>query len=70
MTKIVFKSDLSPLFDVLKMPLGVLFHPAIIAYRESESSIYVSDQYAASAIARLEESRVQIQVMQALNGSR
>jgi hypothetical protein len=65
MTKIVFKSDLSPLFDVLKMPLGVLFHPAIIAYRESESSIYVADQYAPTAIARLEESCVPIQVVQA-----
>jgi hypothetical protein len=65
MTKIVFKSDRSPLFDVLKMPLGVLFHPAIIAYRESESSIYIADQYARTAIARLEESSVPIEVVQA-----
>jgi hypothetical protein len=65
MTKIVFKSDLSPLFNVLKMPLGVLFHPTIIAYRESESSIYVADQYAPTAIARLEQSSVPIEVVQA-----
>jgi hypothetical protein len=64
MTKIVFKSDLHPLFDVLKMPLGVLFHPAIIAYRESESSIYVADLYAETAVGRLEESGLPIEVVQ------
>jgi hypothetical protein len=64
MTKIVFKSDLSPLFDVLKMPLGVLFHPAIIAYRESESSIYLAEPYAKTAIARLEESGLPLNVVQ------
>ena len=65
MIKIVFKTDLRPLFDVLKMPLGVLFHPAIIAYSESESLVYIADQYATTAIARLEESRVPIEVVQA-----
>ncbi len=64
MTKIVFKSDLRPLFDVLKMPLGVLFHPTIVAYRESESSIYLEDQYAKTAIESLEESGLAIDVVQ------
>lgn len=64
MTKIVFKSDLRPLFDVLRMPLGILFHPAIVAYRESERSIYVAEQYAQTAIARLEEAGLPINVVQ------
>jgi hypothetical protein len=64
MTKIVFKSDLRPLFEVLKMPLGILFHPAIVAYRESERSIYVADPYAETAIARLEASGLPINVVQ------
>jgi hypothetical protein len=46
------------------MPLGVLFHPTIVAYRESESSIYLEDQYAKTAIESLEESGLAIDVVQ------
>jgi hypothetical protein len=40
MTKIVLKSEAAPIFDFLRTPLRVLFHPAILAYHESRGLIY------------------------------
>lgn len=63
MTKIFLKSESAPVFDILKTPLGVLFYPAIVAYHESKSTIYVAEPYAEVAVSRLTEAGIPIDVV-------
>jgi hypothetical protein len=63
MTKIVLKSEAAPVFEILKTHLGVLLHPGVIAYRESESTIYMADSHADLAVTRLTEAGVPIEVV-------
>ena len=63
MTKIVLKSKAAPLFEVLRSPLGVLLHPSVLCYLESESAIYVGDPYADVTVGRLTQAGVPIEVV-------
>jgi hypothetical protein len=60
MTKIVLKSEAAPVFEILRTPMSVLLHPAVVAYQESESAIYVADPYAAVTVSRLTAAGVPI----------
>jgi hypothetical protein len=64
MTKIVLKSEIAaPVFEVLKTALSVLLYPTVIAYQESESTIYVGESYADLTVCRLTEAGVPIDVV-------
>jgi hypothetical protein len=63
MTKIVLKSEAAPLFEVFKTPLSILLYPAVVAYHESQSAIYVADPYADLAVGRLTEGGLSIDVV-------
>jgi len=55
MTKIVLKTDAAALFELLKTPMGILLHPVVIAFQESERLVYVADRYATAIMSRLTE---------------
>jgi hypothetical protein len=64
MTKIVLKSEAAAsVFQVLKTPLSVLLYPTVIAYAESEGTIYVADPYVEVTVSRLAEAGVPIEVV-------
>jgi hypothetical protein len=63
MTKILLKSESVRVFDLLRTPLSVLFHPHVIAYHESRNLIYVADPYGALTVSRLTEAGVALEVL-------
>ena len=68
MTKIVLKSETAaPVFEIFKAPLGALFHPAVVAYHESQSTIYVADPYSERAVTVLTEAGIPVEVLKMEN---
>ena len=64
MTKIVLKSEMAPkLFDMLRTPFSVLFHPTVLAYHESAGTIYVADPYAELTVSRLTAAGMPVEVV-------
>ena len=64
MTKIVLSSEAAaPMFEVLRTPLRVLLHPALVAYHESQGTIYVADPCADLTVNRLTEAGVAIEIV-------